>query len=88
MSTPLSASALDALTRAAEKIDSAIRASPLSDLEKNARAQFIAKLAERGLVTREEYAAQGRMLEAARAKLAELEARLAELEARQTAGTR
>jgi BMFP domain-containing protein YqiC len=35
-------------------------------------------------VTREEFEAQGRMLAAARAKLAELEARLAELEARQT----
>ena len=42
---------------------------------KNIRAQFIAELANRGLVTREEYDTQVALLEKTRAKLAELESK-------------
>ena len=73
--------ALDALNQLAAKLDSAIRNSPLSEIEKNARQHFISQLAKQGLVTREEYEVQVALLERARAKLTELETRIALLEA-------
>lgn len=73
--------ALDALNRLAAKLDSAIRNSPVSELEKNARQHFISQLAKHGLVTREEYEVQVALLERASAKLKELEAKIALLEA-------
>lgn len=79
------ASALDALSQIAAKVDAAIKASPASDLEKSARQHFISQLAKQGLVTREEYEIQTALLEKTRAKLQALETRIAELEsARQT----
>jgi BMFP domain-containing protein YqiC len=74
-------SALEALTQLAAKVDAAIKASPVSGLEANARHHFVAQLAKQGLVTREEYEIQTALLEKTRAKLKVLEARIAALEA-------
>ena len=74
-------SAQDALNQFAAKLDAAIKNSPASELEKNARQHFISQLAKHGLVTREEYEVQVALLEKARAKLKELETRIALLEA-------
>lgn len=71
---------LDALNQLAAKLDSAIKNSPLSEIEKNARQHFISQLAGQGLVTREEYEVQVALLERARAKLVELEIKIAHLE--------
>lgn len=73
--------ALDALNQLAAKLDSAIKNSPVSELEKNARQHFISQLAKHGLVTREEYEVQVAMLERASVKLKELETKIALLEA-------
>ena len=73
--------ALDALNQLAAKLDAAIKNSPLSEIEKNARQHFISALAKEGLVTREEYEVQVALLERARAKLTELENKIALLEA-------
>lgn len=75
-------SALEALTQLAAKLDSAIKNSPLSEIEKNARQHFISQLAKEGLVTREEYEVQVALLEKAHAKLKELESRIALLDAK------
>lgn len=75
-------SALEALTQLAAKLDSAIKNSPLSEIEKNARQHFISQLANEGLVTREEYEVQVALLEKAHAKLKELESRIALLDAK------
>ena len=77
------AAALDALNQLAAKLDSAIKNSPVSELEKNARQHFISQLAKHGLVTREEYEAQVALLDRATTKLKELENRVALLEAEQ-----
>ena len=73
--------ALDALNQLAAKLDAAIKNSPLSEIEKNARQHFISALAKEGLVTREEYEVQVALLESARTKLNELENKIALLEA-------
>ena len=73
-------SALDALGQLAAKVDAAIKASPASDLEKNARQHVISQLAKHGLVTRDEYGIQVALLEKTRARLKELEAKIAALE--------
>ena len=65
----------------AAKVDAAIKASPVSDLERNARQHFVSQLARQGLVTREEFEIQTALLEKTRAKLKVLEIRIAELEA-------
>jgi ubiquinone biosynthesis accessory factor UbiK len=72
--------ALDVLNQLAAKFDSAIKNSPLSEIEKNARQHFISQLAKNGLVTREEYEVQVALLERAQAKLKELESKIATLE--------
>ena len=72
--------ALDALNQLAAKLDSVIKNSPASELEKNARQHFISALAKNGLVTREEYEVQVALLDRARAKLQVLEAKIAALE--------
>lgn len=72
--------AQDALNQLAAKLDSVIKNSPVSELEKNARQHFISQLAKHGLVTREEYEVQVALLEKARAKLTELEGKIARLE--------
>ncbi len=71
-----------ALTDLAARLDDLIKHSPAADLEKNARAQLVAALANQGLVTREEFDAQKALLDRARAQLAELEAKLAALESK------
>lgn len=75
-----SAAALDALTQIAAKVDAAIKDSPLSGLEKNARQHLVSKLAQQGLVTQEEFDIQRALLEKSRAKLMALEQRVADLE--------
>ena len=72
--------AQDALNQLAARLDSVIKNSPVSELEKNARQHFISQLAKHGLVTREEYEVQVALLEKARAKLTELENKIAQLE--------
>lgn len=79
--------ALDALGQLAAKIDAAIRASPASELEKNARQHLVSQLAKHGLVTYEEYAIQVALLEKTRARLQELEAKIAALENAATSST-
>ena len=73
--------AIDALTQFAAKVDEVIKSSPLADVEKNAKQQFVSQLAKHGLITREEFDIQAALLEKARAKLQVLEARVADLEA-------
>ena len=73
-------SALDALTQFAANVDAAIKASPVSGIEKNARQHFVSQLAKQGLVTREEFEIQRALLEKTRIKLTALEANIAELE--------
>jgi BMFP domain-containing protein YqiC len=72
--------ALDALTQFAAKVDAAIKATPASDLERNARQHFVSQLAKSGLVTREDYEIQVALLDKTRAKVKDLEARIAALE--------
>lgn len=81
-------SALEALTQLAAKVDAAIKASPVSGLEANARQHFVSQLAKQGLVTREEYEIQTALLEKTRGKLKALEARMVELEAEHQAPTK
>jgi BMFP domain-containing protein YqiC len=64
------------------RIDEALRNSPTQDIEKNLRAVLAAWFDRLDLVLREDFDVQKKLLERARAKLAELEARIAELEAR------
>ena len=73
--------ALDALNQLAAKLDSAIKNSPLSELEKNARQHFVSQLANHGLVTREDFEVQVALLARAQTKLNELENKIALLEA-------
>ena len=75
------AAALDAFNQLAAKLDSVIKNSPVSELEKNARQHFISQLAKHGLVTLEEYETQVALLNRATTKLKELENRVALLEA-------
>jgi BMFP domain-containing protein YqiC len=64
------------------RIDEALRNSPVQDIEKNLRALLAAWFERLDLVLREDFEVQKRLLERARAKLAELEARITELEGR------
>ncbi len=75
-----SSPALDVLSKFAAKLDSMIKNSPVSEMEKNARQHFISQLAKQGLVTREEYETQVALLARAGAKLKELESKIALLE--------
>ena len=72
--------AIDALTQLAAKVDEVIKGSPASELERNAKQQFISQLARHGLVTREEFDIQLALLEKARRQVASLEMRVAALE--------
>jgi BMFP domain-containing protein YqiC len=64
------------------RIDEALRDSPVQDIEKNLRALLAAWFDRLDLVLREDFEVQRKLLERAQAKLAELEARIAELEVR------
>ena len=64
-----------------EKINRAIRHSPVKDIEKNVRAMLQSGMQKLDLVTREEFDVQQEVLLRTREKLTELETRLAQLEA-------
>ncbi len=83
-----SPSSLNFLADLAAKLDEAVKRSPLADVEKNLRTQFLAELANRGLVTREEYEAKLALLDKTLERLAELEAKVAALEQSRTADPR
>ncbi|MDO9450696.1 MAG: accessory factor UbiK family protein [Rugosibacter sp.] len=63
------------------RIATAMAASPVGDVEKNARALLASFFAKLDLVTREEFDVQREVLTRTCAKLAALEQRVAELEA-------
>ncbi|MDR1648310.1 MAG: accessory factor UbiK family protein [Zoogloeaceae bacterium] len=63
-----------------ERLSAAIAASPVRDVEKNARALATSFFSRLDLVTREEFEIQAGVLAATREKLTALEARVAELE--------
>ena len=64
------------------RLNEALRASPVQDLEKNLLALAAVFFERFDLVPREDFEVQRKLLERAQAKLAVLEARIAELEAR------
>jgi BMFP domain-containing protein YqiC len=66
--------------RLLERVPTALK-SVQQDLENNFRAVLRERLSKLDLVTRDEFAAQAKVLERTRARLEELEARLAKLEA-------
>jgi BMFP domain-containing protein YqiC len=63
------------------RLSEVLATSPARDVEKNVRALLAAFFERFDLVTREDFEAQKRVLERARARIAGLERRLAELEA-------
>ena len=63
------------------RIAAAMAASPVGDVEKNARALLASFFAKLDLVTREEFDVQREVLSRTSAKLAALEKRVTELEA-------
>ncbi|TBR06980.1 MAG: accessory factor UbiK family protein [Rugosibacter sp.] len=63
------------------RIAAAMAASPVGDVEKNARALLASFFAKLDLVTREEFDVQREVLSRTSEKLAALEQRVAELEA-------
>ena len=68
------------LEEIASKVSAAVTASPVGDIEKNARALLSSLLGKLDLVTREEFDIQTALLERSREKLQALEARIAALE--------
>jgi len=64
------------------RISKAIAASPVRDVEKNARAMVASALSRLDLVSREEFEVQAELLRRTREKLDAATERLAELEAR------
>ena len=63
-----------------DRINEALRNSPAQDIEKNLRALLAGWFDRMDLVLREDFEVQKKLLEAAQAKLVELEARLDRLE--------
>ncbi len=63
-----------------ERIGEALRDSPAQDIERNLRGLLAAWFDWLGLVLREDFEVQKKLLERAQAKLAELERRIGELE--------
>jgi BMFP domain-containing protein YqiC len=72
------------LEEVSSKLAAAMAASPLGDVEKNARAVLMSVFAKLDLVTREEFDVQREVLARTREKLAALERRVAEIEAART----
>lgn len=72
------------LEEVSSKFAAAMAASPLGDVEKNARAVLMSVFAKLDLVTREEFDVQREVLARTREKLAALERRVAEIEAART----
>ncbi|HEX7053862.1 MAG TPA: accessory factor UbiK family protein [Burkholderiales bacterium] len=65
-----------------QRLEEAVRNSPVQDLGRNVRALLASWLDRMDLVLREDFEVQKQLLERAQARLAELEARVAELESR------
>ncbi len=63
------------------RLSELVAASPVKDIEKNARALLTSGFSKLDLVTREEFEVQATLLARARERLAALEARVAALEA-------
>ena len=66
------------------KLGAIIAASPVADIEKNARALLSTFFTKLDLVSREEFDIQSQVLQRTREKLEALEARVAKLEAGDT----
>ena len=64
------------------RLSSIIAASPVADIEKNARALLSSFFAKLDLVSREEFDIQAQVLQRTREKLKALEERVARLESR------
>jgi hypothetical protein len=64
------------------RLSSLIAASPVADIEKNARALLSSFFAKLDLVSREEFDIQAQVLQRTREKLKALEERVARLESR------
>jgi len=64
------------------RLSSIIAASPVADIEKNARALLSSLFAKLDLVSREEFDIQAQVLQRTREKLKALEERVARLEGR------
>jgi len=64
------------------RLSSLIAASPVADIEKNARALLSSFFAKLDLVSREEFDIQSQVLQRTREKLKALEERVARLESR------
>jgi hypothetical protein len=65
-----------------QRVEGALRDSPLQDVERNLRAVLAAWFDRLDLVLREDFEVQRKLLERAQSRLAELESRVAELESR------
>ncbi len=63
------------------RLSELVAASPVKDIEKNARALLTSGFSKLDLVTREEFEVQATLLARARERLAALETRVAALEA-------
>lgn len=63
-----------------QKIEEALRNSPIKDLDKNFKAVLQSVLAKLNIVTREEFEVQQKVLLNTRQKLEELEQKIKELE--------
>ncbi len=63
------------------RLSELVAASPVKDIEKNARALLTSGFSKLDLVTREEFEVQATLLARARERLAALEARVTALEA-------
>lgn len=72
----------DLLHGLSERLGEAARQSPAQDIEKNFRALLAAFFERHGVVLREDFEVQKKLLERAQAKLAALEARIAGIEKR------
>ena len=65
-----------------QRLNEALRDSPVQDVEKNLRALLASWFDRLDLVLREDFEVQRKLLERAQSRLAELEARVRELESR------
>lgn len=68
---------------AAQKLQEALKQSPLKDVESNLKAGLTSMLTKLDMVSREEFDVQSAVLARTREKLALLEARVSELEKKQ-----
>lgn len=71
-----------------QRVEGALRDSPMQDVERNLRAVLAAWFDRLDLVLREDFEVQKKLLNRAQSRLAEVEARVAELEASAAAKSR